>query len=269
VPSWLRGQFKELFKEDLPKGVRAAIVAGVVALGTALLAGAITLWRSVWPLFWHWFRGVDPEVGRQAIFLLSVLLVILVMAAPQRRLPIAVKPLRHLGNEALVEVTNLGPQSDFYASAEILDVHEEGDPFNFRRMTLEPTWTGFLNYPSVAHKRHQVRSLCLASHLEKDGDWMRVQFSDCGGRGQIFQWTPQVEPGLLALARVTITREEKTSFFRHPRRPFSAIFVITGDGEGGLSVKHAKFKRRRWWRRPAIQLANLEEPRRWKIKTRR
>jgi hypothetical protein len=254
---WLKSQLKGLFSDDIPKEFRATTAKAVVAAVVVLLGMALTLWRSLWRSS---VLGIDPEVGRQAIFLLSVALVWSVLLARGRRLPIVVKPLRHIGNDALVEVTNLGPRSDFYASAEILEVREEDEPFNFRRMTLEPTWSGGLNYPSVTLKRHQVRSLCLASHLERDGDWMRVQFSDCGGRGQVWQWTPQVDPGLLALARVTITREEKASPFRRPRRPFSAVLVITGYGEGGLSVKHAKLKRRRWWRRPSIQLANLEVP---------
>jgi hypothetical protein len=131
-------------------------------------------------------------------------------------------------------------------------------------MTLEPTWVSHLDHNWVTLKRHQVGSLCLVSHLpdeDRDG-WLHAQFCDAGGRGQSWQWPPQVAPGLLALVRVTITRDENDKPYLVPvwlcARPFSAVFVVTGWGEGGLSVRHAKFKRRHWWSRPAIRLGNLD-----------
>ena len=74
-----------------------------------------------------------------------------------------------------------GPQAVLYASVEILDAYEE-DESSLRRMTLQPTWAANLNHPTITLKRHQVGSLCLATHLDRDGDWMRVQLADCKSR---------------------------------------------------------------------------------------
>jgi hypothetical protein len=266
MPDGLIGLLKDTLKKALEK-VSDRLAGWIVAALVALLSLARPLWRQLGV----WFFSIDPEVARQAVFLLFVVLGLLILVAPRRRLSIAVRPLRHPGDDALLEVTNLGPRAVFYASAEILDVHEEDIPGNFRQMTLRPTWVGELGHNWVTLKPHQVGSLCLATHLPIEEGMMSAQFCDVDGRGQLSRWPPQHEPGLLALARVTIMLEKITSRIPmwRPAIPFSAVFVITGDGEGGLWVKPARFKRHPWWSRPAMRLSNLEEPKLRRLRIRK
>lgn len=216
MSSFLHDQSRKLFKEDIPNKLRAWIAGGVVAL----IAAVVWWWRSVLGGWCHALLGVDPEVGRQAVFFLCVLLYWSVFLAPNRRLLVKVRPLPR-GPIAAIYITNRGPDTTFYARLEI-----EG-------MILEPTWIkggSFL-------QRHDSGMLRLAYSVTSDRNERLLIFDDAGlpnGHGAPIRQ----RAGLKVDAQLVIFRGEPRGLaYRHPHRPFKASLYIRIHDDGSLSVE--------------------------------
>jgi hypothetical protein len=257
VPEYFRGQLKELFKEDLPKGVRALVVLKILGAAGALWLMALSLVRWIWPPFSRWFFGIDPEVGRQAIFFLSVVLAFLVLWAPRRRLPIAVAAVEHWSEAALVSVGNFRESAVFYGRLEVLEVISPGPTDSTRRAPVRPTWEGTMTSNRARLNREESGVLCLARVFPVDSVW-DLPFSACledagSSTAQRLHWGASDELRLRVRVRLTISRDEEKKrlpplFFLRPARSSMSDFVIRGDDRGELSVEAAPAARR-WWRR--------------------
>lgn len=234
---WFRGQGKSL-REDLEKWVRSRLVKAVEALSLM----ALTLWG---PSIWHWLRGIDPEVGRQAIFFLSVVLVFSVLG-PSRRLPIRLVPVERSGNRALVAVKNRGEAAEFYAGLEVVG-EEEGSA---TRAPVRPTWTGSLVSDRTRLNRDQAGVLCLARIHPVRIRMFNAMLEDFEGSEERLIWSER-HP-LRVRVRLTISRDEEGKWFLpvflRPARSFVAEVAIRCDENGELSVEEAPAARRRWWR---------------------
>jgi hypothetical protein len=245
----MAGTISRLLKDTYTKA-RDKLSDRLAGWAVAALVALLALSRPVWQRLGSWFLGIDPEVARQAVFLLSAALFLLVYAAPRRRIPIDVSPVGEPGREALLSVRNKGEGAAFYTGMEVLaGVTEGGSGLNLRRVTLRPSW-----WPETAGadyiNRDEVKTLCIALESEIEhfdlmsGHGFAAELADAHGRGERVSWGE--EDGVRIRVRVTIGRYEKRKArwqLRYPRA-YTVDFCILGHASGGLSVEFAPSRRR-------------------------
>jgi hypothetical protein len=234
--AWLKGSIKD-GTEDFGKKV---VVLVLMAIGGI----ALTWWTGVWPHISRWLFGTDPEVARQAVIILVVVLDLLVLVFPTRRLPIKVTAIGGIGAEAVLCVENHGKKGSFFVKAQVIAFLSPSKEISRGNLPLEPAWLPGGLHSSTSLHQHEIGRLRLAGIVpQRHASASAIYLEDVGAeQPRLIEWSVGEGDGPAVKIRVTIwTDEQRLIRLVRPTKPFSAEYTIVADVHGNLSVEPGSF----------------------------